>query len=140
MSAAALVLPALLLLTGCGASAAASGPGAESGPDASLPARNAGETGWEPAKPPRKVEPGKWYPHDFSSHCGLHSTEFAGRTWLVHVVRTDLESPLAPRELSVAQPVLAGYIKLESPDLAVFVSAALPPVELQPGETDSVCM
>ncbi|NGO78841.1 hypothetical protein G6045_24750 [Streptomyces sp. YC504] len=141
MSAAALVLSALMFLTGCGASVAASDPGAESGPEASLPARDAGDlSGGEPAKAPRKPEPGKWYPHDFNSHCGLHSTEFAGRTWLVRTVRTDLPSPVEQGGQALGQNVLAGYIQLASPDVAVFASAELPPVELQPGETDSTCM
>ncbi|WP_199546484.1 hypothetical protein [Streptomyces sp. N35] len=137
---ATLVLPALLLLTGCAASAAASGPGAASGPEASLPARDAGDvSGGEPAKAPRNPEPGKWYPHDFNSHCGLHSTEFGGRTWLVRTVRTDLALPVEQGGRAVGQNVLAGYIQLDSPDVAVFASAELPPVELHPGETDLAC-
>ncbi|MBC9714970.1 hypothetical protein H9Y04_20685 [Streptomyces sp. TRM66268-LWL] len=134
---AALLLPAALLLTGCATSAATQTQGA-AGSETLLPAREADENR-KPVKPPAKAEIGQWYPHDFTSHCGLHSTEFAARTWLLRTVRTDLPSPVEKGTWSVAKEVFAGYMQLESADLAVFASVELPPIELVPGETDFAC-
>ncbi|SDK18760.1 hypothetical protein [Streptomyces indicus] len=137
---AAFLLPAALLLTACGESGPEQVTGPLSGSEATLPARDAGDLeGGDGVRGPEKAEQGTWYPHDFFSHCGLHGTEFAGRSWVLRTLRTDLESPVEGGGEAEGQNVLAGYIQLESPDVAVFVSSELPPVELRPGKPTFAC-
>ncbi|MFI6938823.1 hypothetical protein ACIBI4_06095 [Streptomyces sp. NPDC050418] len=148
---AVLLLPAALLFTACedgGDSRSGSALSAErvrSAPttfpagDETLPPREPAEDG-NPVRGPKRPRPDTWYPHDFFAHCGLTSTEFAGRTWILQTVHTDLTSPV-PYEAATGRSsnYVHGYIQLAGKDLAVFVSAGLPPLDLVPGTSKLAC-
>ncbi len=149
---AVLLLPAALLFTGCTDTAAPS-PGTELSPakakstatsypgeTESLPPRTGDDA--DPVEGPKKPKPGTWYPYDLFSHCGVEAARFAGKSWILRTVRTDLTSPV-PLDKNAGRHdsfnFMAGYIQLQEPDLAVFVSSHLPPLEFVPGTSDRVC-
>ncbi|SDK18737.1 hypothetical protein [Streptomyces indicus] len=148
-----LALPAALFLAGCADSATpspgtalsaerttSSAPSSYPGTQETLPPRKGDDL--DPAEGPATPKTGTWYPHDIHSHCGIEATRFAGKTWVLRTVRTDLTSPVpldrnAGRE--AAFNYMAGYIQLQEPELAVFVSSQLPPLELVPGTSNRAC-
>ncbi|MBC9714974.1 hypothetical protein H9Y04_20705 [Streptomyces sp. TRM66268-LWL] len=148
----AFALPAVLLFVGCADNEPAS-PGTALGAERTGPAPSTYPADQEtlpprtgddnaPVQGPERPKAGTWYPHDLFSHCGVESTRFAGKTWILRTVRTDLTSPVPLDEDSGRHNTfnyMAGYIQLQDPGMAVFVSAHLPPLEFVPGTSNRAC-
>ncbi|WP_199546483.1 hypothetical protein [Streptomyces sp. N35] len=150
---AAFALPAALLLAGCadnptgtpgtslGAERARSTPTSYPGDEETLPPRKPADD-LDPVQGPDNPRTGTWYPHDLFSHCGAESTRFAGKSWILRAVRTDLASPVPPDKNAgrhTSFNFMAGYIQLQEDDLVMFVSSQLPPLEFVPGTSDRAC-
>lgn len=104
-------------------------------PERKLKARSANEA--EPARGPRNPKVKVAYPYDLHSHCGIRYAKFGGRWWSITAIRTDTRSRVEGQG-KAGFNYTAGYMTLFSKNMAVFESAALPPIQFAPASGKDV--
>ncbi|MCX4988482.1 MULTISPECIES: hypothetical protein [unclassified Streptomyces] len=127
--AAALLLSAGLLLTGC--SSLTDTPTAEGYHGPTLPARTPEEGHWKEG--PTKPVQHKPYPYDIYTHCGIKWVKFGGRWWTLDTVFPGVEQVKGERAPRYTQ-TLAGYMTLIGPDTANFDAAGMPTLQFVPAK------
>lgn len=125
--AAALLLCAGLLLSGCSSSSDQRGD--SYGP--TLPARTVAEGKWQKGPPnPKQHQP---YPYDVYTHCGIKWLRFGGRWWVLDTVFPGTEQVKGEPASQDGQR-LAGYMTLIDANTANFDAAGMPTMQFVPME------
>ncbi|MEV6868051.1 hypothetical protein AB0M44_44610 [Streptosporangium subroseum] len=104
-------------------------------PEKKLKARSANEA--KPAQGPRNPKLKAAYAYDLHSHCGIRYAKFGGRWWSISAIRTDTRSRVEGLG-KAGFNYTAGYMTLFSKNMAVFESAAFPPIQFTPASSKDV--